>query len=349
MRAVPAPAGDRSFARLRRQDVRRRIRLSSNGVADVLRRCVQPAARSLRPTIPVHVAVRIGHARAPHLVAKNRSCPPCGLRYLKVSSMKATVLLSTLALATMTVTCARAAEPQPQPSLVSREYTDVVAPADQAAYEAGIKAYHQCLRRHGFKYTWRAWTHETGDTHSYTYRTDALLWSAFDDMQASSKACDDTLHTYVNPRLKSESSAFIEPLPAMSHRPAGGAGAASDEPIAEVNYFKLKNGHEPQETFVTVMQKVAAAAEKAHWNFYFAMSTLRDADANAPEFIMVVRSKNWGEVGRMPDTPMWSMVEKVYGKDEAQAMRKSLNEAFLYETARIDSYNAELSYQPDNQ
>lgn len=38
------------------------------------------------------------------------------------------------------------------------------------------------------------------------------------------------------------------------------------------------------------------------------------------------------------------MVEKIYGKDSAQTMRKSLNEALLYKTVRVDSYNADLTY-----
>ncbi|ULU25383.1 hypothetical protein [Dyella terrae] len=248
--------------------------------------------------------------------------------------------VTTLLVLTLAAVGARAADNDA--TLASREYTDVVAPAEQEAYEAGIKAYNQCLGQHGFKYDWTAWTHETGDTYSYTYTTASLPWSAFDAMRTASKACDQTLRTAVNPHLKSETSAFTQKIGALSHLPQG---AATEQPFAEVNYFKLKSGHEPQEAFMDVMQKVTAAAEKSHWNYYYAISALRDADGNSPEFIMIIRSASWADLGKEPDVPLWTMVEKVYGKDSAQAMRKSLNEALLYETVRIDSYNADLTYK----
>ncbi|MGH8160472.1 MAG: hypothetical protein ACREPQ_20380 [Rhodanobacter sp.] len=59
-----------------------------------------------------------------------------------------------------------------------------------------------------------------------------------------------------------------------------------------------------------------------------------------------ISSRNWAELGKEPETPMWPMVAKVYGKDTAQALRKSLNEALDYETNYIKSYSAELSYGP---
>jgi hypothetical protein len=52
---------------------------------------------------------------------------------------------------------------------IVRDYTDIVAPADQAAYETGIKRFNQCLAQHGYKFAWTAWLHETGDTYTYSY------------------------------------------------------------------------------------------------------------------------------------------------------------------------------------
>lgn len=259
--------------------------------------------------------------------------------------MKAVAVRRLLALTLATASMACVYAGSPDAARATREYTDVVAPAEQAAYEAGIKTYNQCLGQQGFKYDWTAWTHQTGDTYSYTYTTASLPWSAFDAMQSAAKACEATLRTAVNPHLKSESSVFSQQIAALSHLPQGDSAG---QPYAEVNYFKLKNGHEPQEAFVSVMQKVTAAAEQTHWNFYYAISAQRDADGNSPEFIMVVRSSSWADLGREPDVPLWTMVEKVYGKDTAQAMRKSLNDAVLYETVRIDSYDEALSYKAGN-
>jgi hypothetical protein len=227
-------------------------------------------------------------------------------------------------------------------TLVSREYTDVVAPSEQAAYEAGIKAYNHCLGEHEYKYSWTAWVHETGDTFSYSYTTDPLPWAAFDSMQVAEHACDPVLRTSVNPHLKSETSGFTQMLPELSHL---SEGKRENQPFLEVNDIKLKPGREPQETFVDVMQRVTAAAEKTRWDYHYAISEVRDTGSNTPNFILTISSRNWAELGKEPATPMWAMVEKVYGKDTAQALRKSLNEALDYETNYIKNCSAELSYK----
>ena len=37
--------------------------------------------------------------------------------------------------------------------MIFRVYSDCVAPADQVAYETGVKAFNKCLGDHGYKYT----------------------------------------------------------------------------------------------------------------------------------------------------------------------------------------------------
>jgi len=93
---------------------------------------------------------------------------------------------------------------------IVRDYTDIVGPADQQAYEAGIKSYNQCLAEHGFKYAWTSWVHETGDVYSYSYVSDPMTWAGFDAMRDAGKACDTTFRTQVNPHLKSETSVFMQ-------------------------------------------------------------------------------------------------------------------------------------------
>ena len=100
--------------------------------------------------------------------------------------MKTPILCLAIALALSCAGAAMAADNSSKVTVV-RDYTDIVAPSDQAAYEAGIKSFNQCLSQHGFKYTWTAWTHETGDTYAYSYVTDPLPWAAFDAMHTAGK------------------------------------------------------------------------------------------------------------------------------------------------------------------
>ncbi|WP_114240643.1 hypothetical protein [Dyella sp. C9] len=260
--------------------------------------------------------------------------------------MKHTLLWLAWAAAITWTTGTRAADAPP--TLVMRDFTDIVSPPDQNAYEAGIKSYNQCLAQHGFKYTWTAWVHETGDTYAYSYTTDPLPWSEYDAMQAAAKACDSTSRSSINPRLKSETSAFMEVHPELSHLPKS---PGSNQPLIdmthfiEVIYFKLKPGHQAHETFVSVAKKIADAAEKSKWPNYYAINEIRDGGSDAPDFIVVIPSASWAELGKEPATPLWTMMESVYGKADAAATRKSFNDALQDESAHIDSYSAELSYK----
>ncbi|WP_445146586.1 hypothetical protein [Dyella sp. Tek66A03] len=226
---------------------------------------------------------------------------------------------------------------------IIRVYTDVVAPADQQAYEAGTKAFNQCLAQHGFKFGWDAWAHETGDTYSYSYTSQPVTWETFDAMQAAGKACDQALRTNVNPHLKSETSAFVEVMPDMAHL-AKGAGIAA--PFMQVTYFKLKPGHEASETFTDVAKKIAAAANKANWPGHFVVGKVREGAEGSPDFIVLWPAKNWGEVGNETNPTLWKMMEGVYGKDDTAALRKSLNDVVQESSSHVDRYNADLTYKP---
>jgi len=224
---------------------------------------------------------------------------------------------------------------------VVRDYTDIVAPADQQAYETGVKNFNQCLHQHGFKYTWKAWIHETGNTYAYSYVTDPLSWESFDAMNAAGKACDQALRTAVNPHLKSETSAFFELVPALSHMPKTTPPTSA---FIEVTYFKLKPGHEASEAFTAAAKKIAAAAEKSNWAINYMMGQVRDGDEGAPDFILVIPAKSWADIGKDPDPSVWKMVENVYGKEIGQAIRKSVNDAIQSVSAHVDSYSADLTY-----
>lgn len=244
-----------------------------------------------------------------------------------------------LALALFMGPAAQAAE---KPTVnVARVYNDIVAPADQQAYEAGIKSFNQCLRQHGFKYTWTAWTHETGDTYSYSYTSAPIPWSSFDDMDAAGKACDATMRSDVNPHLKSETSAFLQAMPELSH-----VAKAMDPPpkLMEVTFFRLKPGHESSEAFTANVKKIAAAADKSKWAYYFQTARVIDAGDGAPDFILISTSKSWAELGADPDPDVWKMIEGVYGKTDAAAIRKAINDAIKDVTSHVDSYNADLTY-----
>ena len=226
---------------------------------------------------------------------------------------------------------------------IVRDYTDVVAPADQAAYETGIKHFNQCLTQHGYKFTWTAWIHETGDTYTYSYTTDPLAWESFDAMHAQEAACDPALRAEVNPHLKSETSSFIQSMPELSHLPKGmGLGTG----YIEVTNFKLKPGHEATDAFIAAAKKIAAAADKSKWPYYYSIGMIRDGGDGVPDFVIVSPAKSWAELEKDTDPSVWQMVENVYGKEAGKVIRKSANDAIQSITSHVDSYSENLTYKP---
>lgn len=226
---------------------------------------------------------------------------------------------------------------------VVRDYTDKVMPANQQAYEEGVKAYNQCMGEHGFKYKWTALSHVTGNVYVYSYVSDPVEWADFDTMHETAGVCDSVWRSKVNPYLKSETSAFMVVKPELSHMPEGldlGTG------LIDVTYFKLKSGHEAHEMFSSAIKAITEAAEKTKWPGHYMFSMVQDAGPDAPDYILVWPAKNWADFGNQIDPPLWKMVEEVYGKKKAGELRKTLDEVIVNSSSHVDHYNADLTYTP---
>ena len=257
--------------------------------------------------------------------------------------MKILTICVMSALALTTASGALAAEADK--AVVNRDWTDSVAPAQQQAYEAGLKAYNQCLRDHGVKYNQATVTHETGDTYKYSTVTGPYTWADFDAMDAATKPCDTTWRTQSNPHLLSETSVFMVDQPELSHMPAGWEKQAPPA-LINVIYETLKPGHDASEAFIAVIKKIAAAAEKSKWPYYFRVMKVDGGDEGSPDYLVVLPEKSWADYGADASPSLWKMVEGVYGKDDTAALRKSLNDAVQHSSSHIDRSNADLSYIP---
>lgn len=254
--------------------------------------------------------------------------------------MKTFISLVVPALALFAAATASGAEKDE--ALVTRVYNDVVTPASQQAYEAAVKNYNKCLAKHGFKFEWTAWAHETGNTYSYSYAAGPYKWADFDTMHTTGKPCDKVWQTAANPHLSSESSAFFVEVPDMSRKP----DVEPAKNLITVTYFMLKPTHEADEAFTTAAKKVTEAANKAKWPGYYVTYRVKAADTGAPDYILVAPKKDWADYGAMIDPPFWKMVENTYGKQEADSLRKTINDALKDSSTHIDRYSAELTYKP---
>ncbi|WP_449428274.1 hypothetical protein [Rhodanobacter umsongensis] len=257
--------------------------------------------------------------------------------------MKILTICVMSALALTTASGALAAEADK--AVVNRDWTDSVAPAQQQAYEAGLKAYNQCLRDHGVKYNQATVTHETGDTYKYSTVTGPYTWADFDAMDAATKPCDATWRTQSNPHLLNETSVFMVDQPELSHMPAGWEKQAPPV-FLDIIYETLKPGHEASEAFTATVKKIAAAAAKSQWPYYFRVMQVQGGDEGSPDYVLALPQKSWADYGTEASPSLWKMVEGVYGKEDTGAMRRSLNDAVQHSSSHVDRYSADLSYVP---
>jgi hypothetical protein len=243
----------------------------------------------------------------------------------------------------MALFCAAAQAADMEQASVRRVYTDSVAPADQQAYEAGVRSFNKCLADHGFKFRWTAWLHETGDTYQYSYVSDPGSWADFDAMRAQGKPCDASWRADANPHLKGETSSFLEDKAELSHMNGDMEAAAN---LMEVTFFKLKRGHEVMEAFVDAVKKITAAANKSKWPGNYTTLAVNDGGQGAPDFIITSYSSSWADFGKKENPALWKMVEGVYGKEAAAGIRKSIGGAIQEVSSHVDSRSAELTYTP---
>jgi hypothetical protein len=228
-------------------------------------------------------------------------------------------------------------------AVVWRDYTDTVIPAQQQGYEAGLKAYNECLSQHHVKFSEPTVTHETGNDYQYSTDVGPLTWADLDTLEAEAKSCDATWRSQGNPHLKGETSVLMVMQPDMTHLPAGWR-TQTPPPILHVVDYTLKPGHAADAAFTDAFKKITAAAVKAKWPHYWITMQIDGGDDGAPDYILVIRSRNWADVGTAPDPGVWKMVASVYGQADADAIRKSLDDSFAKGSDHYDKYSADLSY-----
>ena len=233
------------------------------------------------------------------------------------------------------------------PISLSFDIEDAVAPAQQVAYEAGVKSYNRCLSQHGYKFAVPALEHVTGDTYAYSYVVILPNWAGLDTNHAMSAVCDSVFEADVNPHLLSETAAISTVMPGFRHYPKGEGPA--DAPLTEVISFTLKPGRAADEAFRNGVRSIYAAEAKSNWPYYSELDGMNFAGPGAPDFQLIIPARSWAEIGTPESPTVWEMLAKAYGQRKADAIRKSIDGAVASTEEHIDRYAPSLSYTPSQQ
>lgn len=268
-----------------------------------------------------------------------RTARSCGFLGGFMKGLTACVLA---ALAVSSIASAHAADAGT--TLVTIEYTDTVAPAGMHVYEAGIEAYVRCLREHHVTFNEYAFTRATGrNTYQISFEREPMTWAQRDGLGGESRPCKPIFNTQVDPHLQSESAAVLMEQPTMSHLASSAKHPAPPQVLHVFNYT-LKSGPAAHAAFANAMKKIAAAAAKTKWPYYWDMVAVEGGGEGAPDYQLVIGGEDWADAGAEPDLSLWKMVANAFGQPEADAIRKSLDGAIEKISDHFDRYSAELSY-----
>lgn len=245
------------------------------------------------------------------------------------------------------LTCAGGAQAAATPpTSLSFDIEDTVAPAQQTAYEAGVKNYNRCLSQHGFKFAVPALEHVTGNTYIYSYVVNLPNWAGLDTNHAMAAVCDSVFQSEVNPHLLSETAAISSVMPGFSHYPNGKAPMT---PLTEVISFTLKPGMAAYKAFTNGAKAIYAAEAKSNWPYYSELDAMNYAGPGAPDFQLIIPAKSWAEIGTPESPSVWKMLANVDGQQKADEIHKSIDEATASTEEHVDRYAPSLSYMPSHQ
>jgi hypothetical protein len=224
---------------------------------------------------------------------------------------------------------------------VIRVYVVEVPPAQDHAFNVGVKAWQTCLRAHGDKQATSAYDAETGDMSRYLFLEEHSTWGDMDAHSPAGKACRATFRTAVLPHFTQAFSDLAELNAKDTYMPET---ATDPTPIIWVDAYRIRYGYGAD--FHEGAEKFAAAAAKIHWEGHFSGYDIDGAGQGAEDFVMVWPNKNWADVGHDPTPSTKNMMYSVYGKAAADAMFHKFRAAIEESWSDAWSYDKDLSFVP---
>lgn len=224
---------------------------------------------------------------------------------------------------------------------VTRVFMVVVPPAQDQAFNEGIKDYEKCLHDHGSAQATIAYSAVTGDLSRYLFLEERSSWGGFDEHDAASAACEPAFVNEVLPHSGQAFSEIAEPNAKDTYMPGNDTDPS---PMMWVNLYRVKAGQ--TEVFEGIVAKLAAAAAKTHWEAHFAGYDIEGSGQGQENFVLVWPNKSWADIGHDAQPSAKDMMDSVYGKKASHAMHDKYMAAIADQWTDAWSYQKDLSYIP---
>lgn len=251
------------------------------------------------------------------------------------------LVFSVVLVALCLVVAAQPAAAQRGESNVLRVYYSEAKDGNAAAFEQGRIRHMEIHKKLGDQWSWYTWQVETGeDTGAYYTVTFGHKWADFDMWQSKFAEADGAdADKNITPYTSESSNWFAVSLNNVS---APAAMPMEPTPMTELIHFTVRMGMNQE--FMNAIRKIHEAIQKTKWvdNYtWYAHTNGR----NANEYVLALGLKSWADMEE-PETPFPAMLEKAFGRTEADAIMKSLDSCILRQRSEMLRYRKDLSYLP---
>lgn len=229
---------------------------------------------------------------------------------------------------------------QEKPGNVGRVFVFQPKPGMAQQYEEGRKRHMDWHRKQNDTWTWETWQVETGEAvGAYLTITFGHNWKDFDEWEAKlGKADAADAAANLSPYIAGESNGLWIYRAEVS-RPPEGQGPSK---MAEVIHFTVKLDAEAE--FNYLMRKFHEAIGKTNWPAHYLWYALANGGEH-PHYVLVLPRNSWAEMAPQ-EVSFGAMLEKAYGRQEAESLLGSLGKSVRREWSETIIHRPDLSYRP---
>jgi hypothetical protein len=216
-----------------------------------------------------------------------------------------------------------------------------VPKGNPAQFEAGRKKHNMFHQAQKDTWSWNTYLIDTGDnTGTYVTSSCGHSWKDFDDWEAK-MAKADTADANINlsPYIQGGRNGFYVYRSDMSLAPAGRPIA----PRVAVTVYVLHPGAAPD--FIAAIKRVNEALSKqADWPKTSGWLQLING-GEGPTFVLLSDRKNFADFAPLAKT-VNDVLTETYGKEQSDAIQKTIRDATARLFTESAAYRADLSYVP---
>jgi hypothetical protein len=206
-------------------------------------------------------------------------------------------------------------------------------------FEAGLASHHQWRGKQGDPWRWIVWRIGSGPmTGTYAVGTFNHRWSDFDSPPVDPELALENFRRTVEPFVESTVVEHYTFLSEASNSP----GTLPPRKFSITEMIEVKGGRERE--FLDAIDKITRAIKQAGWPNYYEWFRL-ETGGGQPIYARVRILWNWDDL-RKPDLSLRQVLEKAYGKGQAEAIATQFHEAVQRRYNRCAVIKPELIYAP---